>query len=163
MNRLTSRLAAAGVLALGLILATSLASALPASASARVARPAAPVTAQPAGTAQVSLKPLPGQRVTASPDIEEESCTASRDHWVHIYTDDDGTLCFGYAGTAYFDVPPEINEFCAGNNYGQFELYNETNGDYSIVDYPSGWGLDYPNLILIVYVSISGWTGSATC
>lgn len=160
MIRLTSRLAAAGALALGLTLAISLANALPASAA--TTRIAAPARATPSGTARIGLAPPPGQRVTASSDIEEESCTSGRATWVHIDTSY-GLLCFGYTGVAEWEVPPELYTFCAGNNYGYFEEYNENNGDYYLVQYNHGYGSDFGPLILIVYVEIDGWSGSDTC
>ena len=162
MTRLTSRLAAAGVLATGLILATTLANALPASASpTRIAAPAVPAKAAPAAAARISLRPLPGQRVGASPDIEEASCTSSRSHWVHIDTSR-GLLCFGYTGTASWSVPPELYTFCSGNNDGIFETYDEATGKYAVGSF-DGLRRDYPNLILIVYLEITGWSGNGSC
>ncbi len=162
MIRLTSRFAAAGVLALGLVLATTLANALPASASSQVAGSAALAKGAPASTARIGLAPPPSQRVTASPDIEEESCTSSRATWVHVYADS-GTFCLGYTGLIEWSVPPEIYTFCAGNNYGYFETYYEPSGTYSAAAFSEGFGRDYPNLTLLVYVEIDGWSGSDSC
>jgi hypothetical protein len=161
-----ARAAAAGMLALGVVLTTALASASPASAatpaSTRVAASAATARTDSSSPASAQALHLSGNGVTASPDIEKESCTTSRATWVHAYTDS-GTFCLGYAGIYEWSVPPEIYTFCAGNNYGYYELYYEPTGKYTVVHFTQGFGLDYPNLTLLVYVEIDGWSGSDKC
>ena len=166
MNRFRARAAAAGLLGLGLVVATCLANAVPASATTSApARAAATAAANartnPVNPAQADAVHL-SNGVLASPDIEEESCTSSRATWVHAYTDS-GTFCIGYAGTIEWSVPPEIYTFCAGNNYGYYEVYYEPTGTYTVVHFTQGFGLDYANLTLLVYVQIDGWSGSDSC
>jgi hypothetical protein len=166
MIRFTARTAAAGLFALGITLAAGLANALPASAatsgSTHVAASVVTARTDSSSPASAQAVRLSTNGPIASPDIEEESCTSSRATWVHAYTDS-GTFCLGYAGLIEWSVPPEIYTFCAGNNYGYYELYYEPTGKYSVVHFTQGFGLDYPNLTLLVYVEIDGWSGSDKC
>ena len=166
MNRFRARAASAGILALGLALATCLGSAAPASATTSAATRAATAAAanartDPVNPAQAAAVHL-SDGALVSPDIESEPCTSGRATWVHAYTDS-GTFCLGYAGIYEWSVPPEIYTFCAGNNNGYYELYYEPTGTYSVVHFTHGFGLDYPNLTLLVYVEIVNWSGSDTC
>ncbi len=165
MTRPTLRFAAAGTLALGVILATSLTSALPASAAAtRTAIPSAPITAAPANSGRIGLTPPPSQRVTASPDIEIESCTSGRATWVHVYADLPSEIfCVGFTGSIYWSVPPQVYAFCTGNNYGYVEWYNEENGEYSYGPFYQGFAANITGEVLLVYLEIDGWSGSDSC
>jgi hypothetical protein len=166
MTRLTSRLAAAGILTLAVVLAPCLATAIPASAatSAPTHVAASAVTASPASAspARTDLAHLSASGATVSPAIEQESCTSGRATWVHVDTSY-GLLCFGFAGTAKWSVPPLLYTFCAGNNYGYFETYNEANGKYFVQHFTQGFGADFGSLILLVYVEIQGYSGSDKC
>jgi hypothetical protein len=151
MARFTLRGAAAGVMALGVLLASGMS----ASASTR----AVPSFVQP-GT--VAAGAVGGHVSHDSTPIQEQPCTSGRKTWVHIDSAD-GLQCFGFAGTAAFDPYPRLYEFCAGNNHGSFEVFDSDTGKYSSGNYSAGFARDYGNGIYIVSVTIKGWSGSDSC
>ncbi len=160
MTGFTPRWAAAGIMALGFVLSGGMAAS--ASAVPQAAQPRTAVTRIAAP--YVSHVPRLGGpvRVRTTPDIQEASCTSSRKNWVHIDSSE-GNLCFGSTGTADFYPYPQVAQFCAGNNHGNYEFYNANNGGYYINYYSAGYIVDYAPGIYIISVTINGWSGSDFC
>jgi hypothetical protein len=137
-----ARLTAAGMLALAVMLGTVFMNAIPASAAPRAA----------------------GSAVSAAlPDIREATCTSARATWVHV-SDSYGLQCYGGAGRYNF-TPMDVAffGFCAGNNYGHYKIFDQSNMKFYVKYFKPGFSIDYPNDIFIVYLKIKSWSGSDTC
>jgi hypothetical protein len=119
---------------------------------------AAPALAAPA-TAQTSSHSRTAD-VSARPLIQGVGCNSSTTHWVHVYMDA-GTWCYGFTGTWNFGVNNTF-EVCSGNNYGTLEYYfPDVNSYFTWRFVPGSYKLFSD--VKLIYVTITGWSGSDTC
>jgi len=120
---------------------------------------AAPALAAPA-TAQTSSHNLTAD-VSARPLIQGVGCNSSTTHWVHVYMNA-GTWCYGFTGTWYFGAN-NTRAVCAGNNYGTLEYYSPAVNSYFTLRFGPGNRFDFIPDVNLIYVTITGWSGSDTC
>ena len=125
------------------------------------------------GPAALAATALPASRAGS---ITNQRCSAHINgisHWVHLYYRGGTTThvpeCFGNRG--WTTAGAEISTFCPGNNSGTLffkgnfptNAHLSANGDRP----PAGWGLGpfgpVPLFGSVAKVSITGWTGHATC
>lgn len=117
-----------------------------------------------AGAATARVTPAAGattaRAAAAAPDITEKNCGANTQNWAHLYlpaSAHHGPFCFGFKGS-YFLNSFGFTDFCAGNNSGYIT-------DNAGVRYPFSPGENEPMGLgfIVEWVTITGWSGNATC
>jgi hypothetical protein len=99
---------------------------------------------------------------SAVPDITIEDCSSSNRTWVHITTEQAGTMCFGGLGTAYFQGNVLVS-FCPGNNRGEFWYSDIDGNEHHFAFEPGGGTLEFMAYADALELQITGWEGSYKC
>jgi hypothetical protein len=104
----------------------------------------------------------PGAEAAVTRNIQHQTCTTGTANWLHLYTTNHGTVCYGFRGVSHPDV--YAKSFCPGNNTGSIHWISPMGAPQGTDFFPGegpipmGSRFDY-----VSNIDIISWSGNGTC